>query len=109
MKVSQLVGVRLLGGHDLLAQAGELHRVLDAAADQELAVQVLFQLADLQGHRARIEVRVAGERCEGGIADCFQEAAQTPLSTFGSCRWPQQSRKASQPRCRGSGCPAQQA
>ncbi|KKD02288.1 hypothetical protein TN53_41380 [Streptomyces sp. WM6386] len=60
VEITELVGVRLRGGHDLLAQAGELHRVFDSAADQELAVQVPFQRTDLPGHRARIEVRVAG-------------------------------------------------
>ncbi|MFF1445052.1 hypothetical protein [Streptomyces sp. NPDC058295] len=47
MEVTALVGIRSRGGHDLLAEAGELHGVFDSAADQELAVQVLFQLADL--------------------------------------------------------------
>jgi hypothetical protein len=105
VEIAELVGVRLGGGHDLLAQAGELHRMLDSAADQELAVQVLLQFADLQGHRARIEVRVAGEGCQGGIAGSFQEAAQTPLAAFGPCRRPQENREAGQPRCRGGGCP----
>lgn len=66
MEITELVGVRLRGDHDLLAQAGELHCLFDSAADQELAIQVLLQLADLQGHGARIEVCVAGEAVKVG-------------------------------------------
>lgn len=58
--------------------AGELHRIFDSAADHELAIGVLLQLADLQGYLARIEVRIAGERRQGGISYGFQEAAQMP-------------------------------
>lgn len=55
VKVTQLIGVRLGGGQNLPAEGSKSHRVCAVAADQELAVEVAFQQADLQGHRGRIE------------------------------------------------------
>ncbi|WP_461068935.1 hypothetical protein [Streptomyces pseudoechinosporeus] len=62
----ELVRVRLGGGKDLPPEVGQAHPVPAPAADQQLSLEILFQVLDLRGRGGGADADVAAERRQGG-------------------------------------------
>lgn len=58
----ELAGVRAGHGQDVLAEVSQPHPVSALPADQELPLEVSFQLLNLRGQCVRGDVRVAAVR-----------------------------------------------
>jgi hypothetical protein len=80
----ELINVKLGDCEDFLAEVGEPHPVPALAADQQLPLEVLFQVLELRGQRGGKDADRTRKRRQGRVGGGLEGSVQSPLPGVGA-------------------------